>query len=116
VTIEQSQRRHHQGKLFNVKIDLTVPGSEIVVNRDEHEDPYVVIRDAFDALERKLENYARKQRGQVKAHVEVPLGRVTKLFAERGYGFVETRTDESSTFIATACSNPISRTCRSEAP
>jgi len=90
VTIEQSQRRHHQGKLFNVKIDLTVPGSEIVVNRDEHEDPYVVIRDAFDALERKLESYARKQRGEVKAHVEVPLGRVTKLFSERGYGFIET--------------------------
>jgi len=90
VTIEQSQRRHHQGKLFNVKIDLTVPGSEIVVNRDEHEDPYVVIRDAFDALERKLESYARKQRGEVKAHAEVPLGRVTKLFSERGYGFIET--------------------------
>jgi len=90
VTIEQSQRRHHQGKLFNVKIDLTVPGSEIVVNREEHEDPYVVIRDAFDALERKLESYARKQRGEVKAHVEVPLGRITKLFPELGYGFIET--------------------------
>ena len=90
VTIEQSQRRHHQGKLFNVKIDLTVPGSEIVVNREEHEDPYVVIRDAFDALERKLESYARKQRGEVKTHVEVPLGRVAKLFPERDYGFIET--------------------------
>lgn len=90
VTIEQSQRRHHQGKLFNVRIDLTVPGSEIVVNRDEHEDPYVVIRDAFDALERKLESYVRKQRGEVKTHVEVPLGRVSKLFPERGYGFIET--------------------------
>ena len=90
VTIEQTQRRHHQGKLFNVRIDVTVPGSELLVNRDEHEDVYVSIRDAFDAMERKLESHAKKMHGEVKAHVETPLGLVTKLFPERGYGFIET--------------------------
>jgi len=39
----------NQGKLFNVRIDIGVPGSEIVVNRDQHEDVYVALRDAFDA-------------------------------------------------------------------
>jgi ribosomal subunit interface protein len=90
VTIEQTQRRHHQGKLFNVRIDLTVPGTELLVNRDEHEDLYVAIRDAFDAMERKLEGHAKKIHGEVKVHGETPLGRVTKLFPERGYGFIET--------------------------
>jgi ribosomal subunit interface protein len=90
VTIEQTQRRHHQGKLFNVRVDLTVPGSELVINRDENVDLYVAIRDAFDAAERKLESFARKQRGEVKSHGETPLGRVVRLFPERGYGFIET--------------------------
>lgn len=90
VTMEQTQRRHHQGKLFNVRIGLTVPGSELVINRDEHEDIYIAIRDAFDAVERKLEEYARQQRGTVKAHGEAPHGRVAKLFPDRGYGFIET--------------------------
>lgn len=90
VTVEQTQRRHHQGKLFNVRIDLTVPGSELLVNRGEHEDLYVAIRDAFDAMERKIEGHAKKIHGEVKAHSETPLGRVTKLFPERGYGFIET--------------------------
>ena len=32
VTVEESQRRHHQGKLFCVRIDLTVPGRELGEN------------------------------------------------------------------------------------
>jgi ribosomal subunit interface protein len=70
VTVEQTQKRHHQGKLFNVRIDLTVPGSELLVNRDEHEDLYVAIRDAFDAMERKLEGHAKRIHGEVKTHGE----------------------------------------------
>jgi hypothetical protein len=40
-----------------------VPGSEIVVNRDQDEDLYVALRDAFDAARRQLEDYGRTQRG-----------------------------------------------------
>ncbi len=90
VTIESPQRRHHQGKLFTVRIDLTVPGRELVVNRIENEDIYVAIRDAFDAAKRKLEEHVRKQRGDVKAHEEIPRGRVSRLFPDDGYGFIET--------------------------
>lgn len=90
VTVESTQRRHHQGKLFTVRIDITVPGKELVVNRVENEDLYVAIRDAFDAAKRQLEEHTRKQRGDVKAHEEAPRGRVTKLFPVDGYGFIET--------------------------
>jgi ribosomal subunit interface protein len=90
VTLESPQRRHHQGKLFTVRIDITVPGRELVVNRIENEDLYVAIRDAFDAAKRQLEEHARKQRGDVKVHEEAPRGRVVRLFPDDGYGFIET--------------------------
>ena len=68
VVVEVPHRHHHKGKLFSVRIDLTVPGGELVVNRDSdsnhaHEDVYVAIRDAFDAATRQLEDYTRKQAG-----------------------------------------------------
>jgi ribosomal subunit interface protein len=90
VTVEESQRRHHQGKLFSVRIDITVPGKELVVNRVEDEDCYVAIRNAFDAAKRQLEEHKRAQRGDVKTHIELPKGRVAKIFPFDGYGFIET--------------------------
>jgi ribosomal subunit interface protein len=68
VVVEMSQRHKHQGKLHRVHIDLTVPGGEITVNRCEDEDVYVAIRDAFDAARRQLEDFAQRQRGDVKLH------------------------------------------------
>lgn len=68
VVVEVPHKHHHQGKQFNVRIDIGVPGSEIVVNRDHAEDVYVALRDAFDAAKRQLEDYARKIRGDVKVH------------------------------------------------
>lgn len=93
VMIESPHRRHHQGKLYHVRIDLTVPGQELVVSREptEHhafEDVYVAIRDAFDAAQRRLEDHARRQRGAVKLHEPRPLADVCRLFPTKGYGFI----------------------------
>ena len=68
VVVEMPHKHHQQGKQYNVRIDIGVPGSEIVVNRDHAEDIYVALRDAFDAAKRRLEDYARKIRGDVKKH------------------------------------------------
>jgi ribosomal subunit interface protein len=68
VIVEIPHKHHHQGKQFNIRIDIGVPGDEIVVNHDHSEDVYVALRDAFDAARRQLEDYARKQRGDVKMH------------------------------------------------
>jgi ribosomal subunit interface protein len=68
VVVEVPHKHHHQGKQFNVRIDISVPGSEIVVNHDHAEDVYVALRDAFDATKRQLEDYARKLHGNVKVH------------------------------------------------
>ena len=90
VIVEAPHRRQHQGVLYNVRIDMTVPGAELVVKREPDEDIYVAIRDAFDAARRQLEGYARRQRGDVKVHEAAPYARVSKLFKEDGYGFLET--------------------------
>ncbi|MDH4234025.1 MAG: ribosome-associated translation inhibitor RaiA [Gallionella sp.] len=68
VVVEMPHKHHKQGKQFNVRIDIGVPGGEIAVNRDHAEDVYVALRDAFDAAKRQLEDYARKLRGDVKKH------------------------------------------------
>ena len=68
VTIQQPHHHKHQGNAFNVRIDLYVPGDEIVVNRDANEDPYVALRDAFDAARRQVVKHAEKKRGDVKHH------------------------------------------------
>lgn len=68
VVVELAQRHKHQGKLHSVRIDLTVPGAELVANHAQHEDVYVALRDAFGAIARQLEDYARRTRGEVKTH------------------------------------------------
>lgn len=52
---------------------MTVPEGEIVVGRhngrdNAHEDVYVALRDAFEALGRKLQQLVQRQRGHVKHH------------------------------------------------
>lgn len=89
VTVNSPHRRKHQGLLYNVQIDLTVRGSELVVKHHPHEDVYVAVRDAFDAARRQLEDYERRLRGDVKIHQAPARARVIKLFPKEGYGFLE---------------------------
>ena len=89
-TVEIAGKHKHQGNLFNVRLDITVPGSELVINRDMHEDVYVALRDAFDAAKRQLEDYGRRQRGDTKTHEGELHGQVARIFAD-GFGFIETQ-------------------------
>lgn len=61
VTVELPHRHHHQGRLFDVRIDMTVPGGELVINRVVNEDVHIAVRDAFDAAKRQLEDYSHRQ-------------------------------------------------------
>jgi cold shock CspA family protein/ribosome-associated translation inhibitor RaiA len=88
--------KHHQhGNLYQVRLDISVPGEEIAVTREPaqqpgHKDINVAIRDAFDAARRKLEDYARCRRQDVKVHEAMPHGRVSRLFPHENFGFLET--------------------------
>ncbi|MEO6162561.1 MAG: HPF/RaiA family ribosome-associated protein [Candidatus Binatia bacterium] len=119
VAVEAPHRHHHKGKAYVVRIDLTVPGGELVINREPkrlvakkangaeepegnftelhepskhaaHEDVYVAIRDAFNAAGRKLQNHARRRRGQVKVHEPQPVARIASLLPMEDHGFLLT--------------------------
>lgn len=95
VVVEAPHRRHHQGTLYHVRIDLTVPGGKLALSREPaahqaHEDVFVAIRDAFDAAVRQLEDYVRRRRVQTKRHEPQPSGRVSRLVPGEDYGFIET--------------------------
>ena len=62
VTVEAPHSHQRRGNQYNVRLDITVPGEEIVVNRDHAKDMYVALRDAFQVARRKLIEHA--QRGQ----------------------------------------------------
>ncbi len=103
VVVECGQRRHQQGKLFEVRIDLTLPGREIVVGHEPganhaHEDAHVAVRDAFDSARRLLEDHARRRRGEAKSHAVPDHGRVARLLPERDCGFIATATGDEIYF------------------
>ena len=95
VMVEEDHRRHAQGNLFHIRIDITVPDKELVVGREPgqhhaHEDAYVAARDAFDAARRQLEDYARKHSQRVKHHEANPEGVVTVLEPLMDFGRIGT--------------------------
>jgi ribosomal subunit interface protein len=90
VVIEQAGRHQTKGKQFVVRVDLKAPGGEIAVNRDHDQDVYVALRDAFDAARRKLEDFIRESRGDIKHHELTQSGTVARILADEGYGFIAT--------------------------
>ena len=89
IVVEFEQKHKHRGKLYNVRIDVTVPGKELVVTKKADEDVYIAIREAFSALTRQLDNFSHKRHGRVKTHSESMHGRVARIMEEDGYGFIE---------------------------
>jgi ribosomal subunit interface protein len=95
VVVEIPHRHKLHGQHQCVRIDLIVPGGEIVITRDPSqrkvtEDLYASIDAAFDDAKRLLEDHVRTLRHDVKSHEEhARHGRVKKLFAYEGYGFLE---------------------------
>ena len=88
VVVESPKRHPHEGKMYSVHVIMTVPGAELVTKREMNKDLYVAIRDSFRDARRRLEDFAREQRGDVKKHEEPLHGRITSLFPEKGYGFL----------------------------
>lgn len=69
VAFEARHRHHRQGTIYHVTIHLSVPGVDVVVTdlpeeNHAHEDPFVALRDAFDAASRQLETRIGKMRGE----------------------------------------------------
>ncbi len=85
VVVEVPHRHHRGGNHYHVRIEISVPGGEVVVNHEPslhasqqalghekltkdtepngvHRDLPTAIHEAFDVARRRLQNYARRQR------------------------------------------------------
>jgi cold shock CspA family protein len=112
VLVELAECHHEIGNHYHVRIDLTVPGEEIVVAHDaslhataqdvetekitksaepdaERKHAHVAVREAFDIARRRLQDYVRRQRGTVKIPARSPRGGVVRLFPIDAYGYLE---------------------------
>lgn len=98
VVVDLLHKHRHQGRPFGVRIDLTIPGHELVVDRIEHEDVHVALRDAFDDMGRQLEDVVRQRRGDEKRHARELHGEVVRLNGDEGFGFIRTPDGEEYYF------------------
>lgn len=100
VMVELPHQRREEGNPYHVRIELSVPGRNLVVSRSpkarerERETQMTALDEAFGAMRRRLEDYARELRGDVKRKQEQAHGRVWQLYpggapGER-YGFIRT--------------------------
>lgn len=93
VVVEAPHRHHKRGELFHVRIELGVPGADLVASHEsspraalshdeevvltkhieahpEHKDLYVAIRDAFASARRQVQDHVKRMRGEVKTHAQ----------------------------------------------
>jgi ribosomal subunit interface protein len=73
VALEMPHRHARHGEHYRVRIDLTLPRGELVAARapddaKAHEDLYAAIDSAFDDMGRRLQDFVRRHRGDVKTH------------------------------------------------
>jgi len=85
VLLEVPHRHRRRGRPLHVRIEVSVPGEDVVVNHEptldatsrpaphksdeldgRHKDAHVAIHEAFDVARRRLEDVARRLRGDVK--------------------------------------------------
>lgn len=96
IAVERPNSSVRIGNPYRVRIDITVPGHEIVVSKEqgqnEKSDPIpAVIREAFEAAKKQLNKLMRVQRNDIKTHPEQQVaGIINKLFLFDGYGFIRT--------------------------
>ncbi len=92
IMVENPNPGRESGNLFHIRIDMGVPGKEIVVHRkppqDPHEDLPKAVGQAFDIARRQLRKFSEMQRGEVKSHAPQPTGRIVRLFPGEDYGFI----------------------------
>lgn len=73
VVIESPHKHQSQGTMYNVRVDVKIPGHEFIHKGDKgdhaHEDAYVAVRDAFDSVERQVRKYnERNNKGSAQRH------------------------------------------------
>ena len=70
VSIEAPHKQHQKGNIYEVRIDMSVPGDELVVSQGPHRpqekyhdpDLYTILNEAFDVAERQLKDFKARRK------------------------------------------------------
>jgi len=103
VVVELPHQHARQGQIFEVHIQISTPGGQIIASREHrerhsHEDPYVAVRDAFRVVRRQLEDYERKHRQDVKHHTPEATGWISEINPAADFGRITTSDGRSIYF------------------
>ena len=98
ISVEALHKQHRTGNVFEVHIDMLVPGGELVVSKQPQKakerfanpDVYVSVREAFKAAERQLLQYKRQLAGEVKQREPLFQGQVAEMHPDEDYGYLLT--------------------------
>lgn len=112
VIVEAAHRHQQKGRLYSVRIDATLPGSELVVshhpgkNPRKHDKVFAAMNNAFVAIERQLSRSKDVRRQNIKIHQDhFQPGVISNFFSKEGYGFISTIAGEEIYFHQNAVEN-----------
>lgn len=98
VSVEALHRQHRTGNIYEVHVDILVPGAEIVASKPPQKakeryanpDVYVSIREAFDAAERQLKRFKRQKREDLQPGAPLFQGQVAEMHPDEDWGYLLT--------------------------
>jgi cold shock CspA family protein/ribosome-associated translation inhibitor RaiA len=96
VAIKAPGEHHRTSGLYEVNIEIALPdGRSVTAARtppadERFRDARFALDEAFKRARRRLQDQARRLRGEVKSHVAPPLATVVSLDRAEGFGFVRT--------------------------
>ena len=96
VTLAREQGSHKKGNRYSVMVEVRMPRQHDLAVRkqkqihDMQTQLPAVINEAFGAIEKQLKKTKALRRHEEKTRNSEPRGLVAKLFAEEGYGFIQT--------------------------
>lgn len=91
VYVRAPHRSQRKGNLYEVTIEVRVPGTELVVRGDQndavtHEHLPVAIRDAFASMADEIKRWKAERRGEVKTLDTQLQGKVAEIHHDRDFG------------------------------
>jgi len=112
VVIEAAHHHQHKGRLYSARINITLPGGEVVVshhpgkNPKKHDKAFAAMNNAFAAIKKQLTRFKDIKKANIKSHqVHFQTGVVSNFFDEMGYGFLATVDGEEIYFHRNAVEN-----------
>lgn len=106
VVVEAEGNRHRTGHEYRVKVSVRVSDDVIVAGEHQRDqDVFVALHGSFDALDRQLEDHARRRRGQTKHHPAVVRGRIESL-SDEGVGRIVSDAGDEYRFDRTQVEHP----------